>query len=60
MDRMGRTGGESMIDILEAVLDARSKMDPNAVSGVIWNAFFSILLDSCTFYSGLVSAQRVV
>jgi hypothetical protein len=22
--------------------------------------FFSILLDSCTFYSGLVSAQRVV
>jgi hypothetical protein len=39
LDRMGRTNGESMIDILEAVLDARSKMDPNAVSEVIWNAF---------------------
>ena len=46
MTSMGVTEGESMIVLLEAVLDARSKMDPNAVSEVIWNAFlvFSLIL----------------
>ena len=43
---MGVAGEETLIDLLEAVLDARSKMDPNKVTEGIWNAFlvFSLVL----------------
>ena len=37
------------IEILEAVLEARTKVDPNTVSASIWNAFlvFSLVLVPC-------------
>jgi len=37
------------IEILEAVLEARPKVDPNTVSASIWNAFlvFSLVLVPC-------------
>ena len=44
---MGVAGEEeTLIGLLEAVLDARSKMDPNNVTEGIWNTFlvFSLVL----------------
>ena len=42
---MGVVGGEeTLISLLEAVLDARSKMDPDNVTERIWNAFLVFAL----------------
>ena len=45
MVSMGVAGGEeTLIVLLEAVVDARSKMDPKNVTECIWNAFLVFAL----------------
>ena len=39
MKNIGATGEETWLTLLDAVLEARTKMDPDKVSEAIWNAF---------------------